>query len=249
MRNQFEPRWAASALPAACIACSTGRLNSWFNSDPEALEILLRERIVSRYSANRVVYGYGEACEGLYCVSSGTLVEERISLGQGARRLHFLEPGDMLGWTDFFAGGGHRGRAVCLTEAMICAVPAEVVRGLIAKNPLLGLKFLGQAAQDLRKSEAVSLSESRTAARCRLASALQAMTQHTNRMPAGETEFTLPLSRRDLADLISVSAESLSWAIRDLENSGMAHFSGRTVRIRNPGRLSGAVKRKDMAAA
>ncbi len=250
MSGQLERRWAPATPPPSCTVCSTGRLNSLFALDPEGLESLQREKTLSRYHANQLVYGYGKPCETLYCVTSGTLVEERISLVRGPGRLQFLEAGDMLGWPDFFVGGVHRARAICMTEAILCAVPVTVVRGLIGKNPLLGLKFLGQAMQDLRQSDCESFTESRTAARSRLASALQALTRnHRNAGETGGTPITLPLGRRELADLIAVAPESLSWAIHDLEEAGIAHFSGRTVWINDPGNLSVEIGSEKVPAA
>ena len=250
MSDPLDLRLASASPPPSCIACSTGRLTSWSMLDSMELESLQRLKTYSHFHPNQSVYVYGKPCEALYCVASGTVAEEPESASPESRRLHLREAGDTLGWADFFGGGSHQTRAVCLSEATICAVPAEVVRGLIHRNPLLGLKFLGQATRETMNSECMSWAESRADARCRLSTALRSLARHSgSRIATGETRVALPLSRRVLADLIAVSPESMAWAIRDLEESGRAHFTGRTVWINNPDRLPVDIRRETESAA
>jgi len=55
--------------------------------------------------------------------------------------------------------------------------------------------------------------------------------QHGEGQQTGEIDIELPMSRRDLADLIGVRPETLSRLIRELETDGIAAFGFRTVRI------------------
>ena len=205
--------------------------------DPAELECLQREKTYFHYQPSQLVYGSGRPCEALYCVASGTVVDEQEGSRREPRRVQLLEAGDPLGWSDFFGAGVHRTRATCLTDATICGVPAEAVRGLIGRNPLLGLKFLGQATR-LREPEHSGIADSRATAGDRLSSILRSLARQSgSRVATGETRVALALSRRNLADLIAVSPVSLSSAIRDLELAGRAHFYGRTVWINDPDRL------------
>lgn len=238
MSDPLDLRLAFASPPPSCMACSTGRLTSWHMLDSVELDSLQRLKTFSRYHPNQSVYEYGGPCEALYCVASGTVAEESGSSSPESRRLHLREAGDTLGWADFFGGGSHRARAVTLSDTTICAVPAEVARGLIRGNPLLGLKLIGQATRETMNSEFSAWTESRDTALCRLSTTLRSLARHSgSRMATGETRVALPLSRRILADLIAVSPESLAWAIRNLEESGRAYFFGRTVWIKNPDRL------------
>ena len=53
----------------------------------------------------------------------------------------------------------------------------------------------------------------------------------------GMVKLELPLSRRDLAAMVGARPESISRAIRRLEDDGIAEFSGRMVTIPEVGRL------------
>jgi CRP/FNR family transcriptional regulator len=74
--------------------------------------------------------------------------------------------------------------------------------------------------------------------RTRLAHVLGIFKDHCGRTAAdGSLVLELPLTWRNISALIGVRPESMSRVIRKLDEEGLAHFRGHTVRIRDFERL------------
>lgn len=223
---------------------------AWCVLSPTELSVLHQAKVAKAYEPGAVLYDAGAPCKGLFCVNSGTLLVERSAQGGEGRRVRLVEQGDILGWADFFRNTTYRHRAICQTTATVCTIPAQAVRGLLLHNPLLALKFLSLAAQDLERSERSDLEQTYFSARRRLALALASLkNNHGEGTDSGDIVITLPISRRDLADLIAVRPETLSRVIRELESDGVATFSGRTVQITDLDRLLDEIEPGEASAA
>jgi len=222
----------------SCAACPTAKAAGWSVLGGSGLERLQCLKSTLVYKPGQCVYEAGKSCSALYCVQSGTILAERTASDGSVRRVDLIEAGGILGWSDFFQSGTHQTRAVCKTPAVICAIPATLVHQLVATHALLGVRLLHYAVRDIERLEARALEFSHSSARQRLARTLaQLAPQHGENLPEGGLELDLPVNRRDLADLVAVRPETLSRAIRELEADGIADFSGRIVRVRDPERL------------
>ena len=243
-------RHLCSITTSTCAVCRTTQMSAWCVLSPTELGSLDQAKVAKRYEPGTVLFENGSPSQGLFCISAGTLLVERVAEGGEARKLRLAEGGEILGWADFFRGGPHRTRAVCQTAAVVCTIPSQTVGELLHHQPLLALKFLTQAATDLDHVEQQTLEQSSYPARRRLALALAALrTHHGEGSPTGDIVITLPISRRDLADLIAIRPETLSRVIRELEADSVAAFSGRTVRIPDLDRLLDEIEPAEVSAA
>ena len=215
----------------SCTECVTTRKTPWNELSAQDIKFLDVHKIPQSYPAGSVIYLPGSPCRGLYCIASGTLLIERIS-ENGTRGVSLAEAEEIVGWSDFFKGGTYQGRATAQTDAVVCHIPARAVRQLIEHAPFVATRFLVTAASEQDRFAIDSLEQRFASARQRLARALMVLRlHHGTGTETGEILIDLPLSRRDLADLIAVRPETLSRAIHELEHDGIALFAGRTVRI------------------
>ena len=248
MTDQF--RHLCSKSSHSCAVCRAADTTAWCVLTPTEVEALNQSKVTHSYEPGTVIYEVGAPCQGLFCINSGTLLIERAAPGGEGRRVRLAEGGEILGWADFFRNTPYRNRAVCQTAAVVCVIPAQTVRGLLQHQPLLALKFLAEAAQDLDRSEKTDLEQTYASARKRLALALAALkNNHGEGSATGDIRITLPISRRDLADLIAVRPETLSRVIRELETDGVATFAGRTVEIPDLDRLLDEIETPEATAA
>jgi CRP-like cAMP-binding protein len=220
-------------IPTARVAESPlARMPLWSALGPLEFEYLERRKLLRNHPAGDTLHEEGSAATGLICVTTGTVLVERASLDRQARRVRLVEPGGVVGWADFFGVGVHRTRAQCLTDVTVAVVPSVVLQELLRRQPRLGVNLLHYAAQEVEDVERGMLDQTHQSARRRLAGVLIMLKEHhgvgTN---TGEIEILLPVSRRDLADLIAVRPETLSRLIRELEGDGIARFGFRNVRI------------------
>jgi CRP/FNR family transcriptional regulator len=214
-----------------CPQCAKTHATPWSDLDSQEITFLDRHKLPQAYRAGTILYLPGTPCLGLYCVASGTLLIERIS-ENGTRGVALLEEGEIAGWLDFFRGGTYSGRAMAESDAVVCHIPAKAVQSLIDRAPLVATRLLLRAVAESDRIAMDALEQRYASARQRLARALMILRQHHGTgAESGEITIGLPMSRRDLADLIAIRPETLSRAIHELERNGVALFSGRTVRI------------------
>jgi CRP/FNR family transcriptional regulator len=215
----------------SCPKCTTSQTTPWSALGPQDIVFLDLHKVPQTFPVGSTLYLPGTPCRGLYCVASGTLLIERIS-ENGTRGVALLEAGEIAGWFDYFRGRPYSARATTLSESVVCHIPSKAVRLLIERTPVLATGFLLSAVAETDRIALDALEQRFASARQRLARALMILRQHHGvGAESGEIEIELPLSRRDLADLISIRPETLSRAIHELERDGVATFSGRNVHI------------------
>ncbi len=112
------------------------------------------------------------------------------------------------------------------------SVLASRVLPLVRARPELGMRFLKRLAEDLDKSDQSRLGYVTMSVRARLAELLVSLRDDFGSVDeAGDLVLELPLARQDLAASIGARPESISRAIRELEEDSVARFSGRFVTV------------------
>jgi CRP/FNR family transcriptional regulator len=230
-------------LQADCFVRQYRQTTEWGVLSKDELNRIDDVAVCRIFEAGRGVFRDDDPCRGIYYVTSG-LVGIRKSDPQGNSvilwRLAF--PGNTLGLRPLLAGEKHRGGAEALETSTICFVSAAVVRDVLKKNPVLEHRFLQSAARALGEAEEVYFENVTQSVRTRLAHVLSIFKDHNGRTDDdGALVLELPLTWRNISALIGVRPESLSRVIRKLDEEGWAHFSGRTVVVRDFDRLMGEI--------
>jgi CRP/FNR family transcriptional regulator len=140
--------------------------------------------------------------------------------------------GQTLGYLAYFAGRPYTGTAEAVTECRICFIDKAAVRTIVSRRPGVAQRFLGRIADNLSEAEDARLSASALPLRARLAELLLSVRERFGTAADdGTIALTLPLSRQDIAAMLGARPETLSRAIRELTEAGIAVFDGREVRI------------------
>jgi CRP/FNR family transcriptional regulator len=220
------------AHSASCFSCQGRERSEWCVLEDDDLRVLDRARTSNTYRAGQVIFYQGNACLGLYCIEEGEVALRKADEAGHDAIVRLAHAGQTLGYRAYFAGTPYAATAEALTECRICFVDRAAVRQLLDRNPALGYRFLHRAAVELEESEESRLQVTTLSVRTRLAHLLLALKDRRGRaLDNGELVIELPLARQDLAALLGARPETISRAIRALEDDGVAHFDGREVRI------------------
>lgn len=217
---------------ASCFSCPVREGTEWCDLPDEDLRLLNQSRVTNVYEPGQIVFYQGNPCLGIHCLESG-LVALRNTDAQGnsviARLFH---EGQTMGYLAYFAGRGYTGTAEALTRSQVCFVDRAVVRSLIEKHPTIGHRFLGRIADNLKDAEEKRLQSLTLPLRAQVAHLLLTLKDRfAVAADDGSLTLDLPMSRRDVAAMLGARPESLSRALKQLEESGAARFDGRTVVI------------------
>lgn len=199
-----------------------------------ALVVLRHAGKTESIPSGETLFAQGERVKGIACLIEGTVAIHRSHGKEHSTLLRLLDSGSTLGLDGVFGSGIHSNSAVTLTECSVCWIAPEALCDLMAKSPAVIRKVLGRLAFDLQASDEARVNVVHLQVRARLAAMLLALRdRHGTVDESGNLVIRLPLSRRDMASAIGTRPESLSRAIRALENDGVASFHGKRVVIQD----------------
>ena len=215
-----------------CFACQARERTEWCVLQDEDLRRINDAKKTRDCLPGEVLYHQGDACRGILCIESGMIGIRKIDADGNSVLLGLAYPGDTLGYRALLMRQDHDVSAEVLKKGTVCLIGEATVRSLLEHNPSLGQRFLQRAVQDLGEAEDKFLESVTLTVRARFAHLLLILKdRYATDVEDGAISLELPLSRQDLAAMIGIRPETMSRTIRQFEDDGIAHFSGRTVHV------------------
>ncbi len=227
------------------VARNASIADSLFTSSPEwcvlnevDLTTIEETAICSSYDTGDIIFYEGDEVQGVYFVKSGLVGVRKADFEGNSTLLKIANPGDTLGYRPLAAEQPHRASAEVLKPSVICFIDAKTMRQIVQGNPALGLNFLKRAALELGDAEEKFHESVTLSTRARFAHLLIVMQDKLgHEAEDGSQQFTLPVSRSDLADMLGVRRESISRVIHELESEGITEIRERNVVVPDPDSL------------
>ena len=179
------------------------------------------------YHHDEEIYGEGEPAEFVYKVIIGAVRTYKL-LSDGRRQIgafHFA--GELFG---FGSGEEHRLTAEAVSDTTVRVYRRRSVEAQAARDADLACRLWTLAAQELVRAEQLLLLLGRKTAIERVATFLLEMETRT----AAGGSIELPMPRRDIADYLGLTIETVSRTLTQLQAGGALQISGaRRVVLRN----------------
>ena len=178
------------------------------------------------YGREEEVYGESEDAEFVYKVVEGAVRTHKV-LSDGRRQITgFHLPGDLFG---FEQGETHRHTAEALTDTKVLIFKRRRIERAATRNAEVACQLWGMAASSLRYAQDHMLLLGRRSAVERVATFLMDVDQRLG----GTGTFALPMTRRDIADYLGLTIETVSRTLSQLEEDGaLQRTGGRQVSLR-----------------
>ena len=165
------------------------------------------------YAREEEIYGEGEESEFVYKVVSGAVRTHKV-LNDGRRQITgFHLPGDLFG---FEQGESHRHTAEALSETKVLVFRRRQVERAATDRAEVACQLWSIATDNLRQAQDLMLLLGRRSALERVASFLLDVGK---RLGGGDT-CALPMTRRDIADYLGLTIETVSRTFSHLEDDG-----------------------------
>jgi len=211
---------------SSCPRAKTGTLSSCQN---ENLALLSGSKISQRYRKGQIIYAQGSPCQGLHCIYQGKVKITKVA-GDGKEQIIRLSTsGDIIGVCTLLSETAYMTSAVALEDCVVCLLPRQDVLALIQSNPQVAGALMKQLSQALNSSDERVLTMAYKPVRERLAESLLLL-QDTYRESDGE-EFTIAISREDLASLVGTAKETTSRLVSELKEAGIIAAKGSNITI------------------
>ena len=176
-----------------------------------------------QYRRGTEVFGEGEDAEYVYQIISGAVRTYKL-LPDGRRQINsFHLPGDIFGLEN---GVTHRFTAEAVVETKVGITRRRSLLETMARQEAGATSLLGLVTRNLQHAENHMLLLGRKTALERVAAFLLEMDERLDR----PNVMTLPMSRRDIADYLGLTLETVSRALSMLRHEELLRFDGTTQR-------------------
>jgi CRP/FNR family transcriptional regulator len=207
-----------------CLPLSLSR------DDIDRLDAIVQRR--QPLQAGDMLYRAGDPFEAIYAVRSGA-IKTWTTDTQGREQITgFYLPGDITG-LDGPAENYHTNSAQILTTSSVCKLPYQQLESLGSTVPGLQRNLMQLLSREIVNDQAQLRLISRHSAQVRVATFLLDLSARQQQQQLSATEFTLPMSRGDIANFLGLTLETVSRTFSFLQKQQWLHVEGKHVQIIN----------------
>lgn len=218
-------------LRRSCASCSLRALclpDGLGPTDVECLDAVVQQCIP--IDRGRELFHAGTEFHNLYVVRSGT-VRTTQSVAPGDEQvIGFHLAGELLG-LDAISAGRHQCTAVALERTSFCSVPFAELEDVATRVPGLQQQLLRIISREMVEEHKHLAALGRRSARERLALFLHSLAMRLERSGQSGEQFSLAMSRGDIASYLGLALETVSRVLTRLDEEGVIAIDRRKLRI------------------
>ncbi len=166
------------------------------------------------YKKGDIIYSAGDNSESLFIVHIGKVKLYAIDDSGKEHLLDVLNTGDYIGETSLFLSSKHDNYAEAVEDTSICAIYKDDLLKLLNKHPIISIKILEEFSKRLKSSQTQATRLIAKSTDTRLALYL---IENAN----SQDLIKLNISRKDLANFLGMSPETLSRRFKTFEDIGL----------------------------
>lgn len=234
--NQHQHRICSAQHSKVQTHCSDCRLNSiCLPLSLEFSDIDKLDSIVQRgkpLHKGDTLYRTGEPFKAIYAIRSGAIKTWSTSVDGEEQITGFYLPGEVVG-LDGPADNQHINSAIALQTTSVCAIPFERLESLSRQVPGLQRNLLQLLSREINADQKQFNLLGRTSAEVRVASLLLSISARYERHKLSAVEFSLPMSRSDMANFLGLTLETVSRVFSRLQKQNIVSASRKDIVITN----------------
>lgn len=183
------------------------------------------------------LYRQGDKFRGILAIKSGTAKLVTTDFHGDEFVTGYLLPGELLGF-DAMADDRHHYSALALEPLEYCEMPGEELDSLCREVPNLLRELFRHAGQALNNESGRAVLGQRTAEE-RVVNFLLDLSDRLSRRGFSGMEIKLSLTRQEVGNYLGLALETVSRALKNLEELGMISVHAKQIRILDKDGLRG----------
>jgi CRP-like cAMP-binding protein len=201
-----------------------------------ALETFAANRTENLFKKKQPIFLQGNHPQKLYYLKSGKV--KVYATGETGKdlTLDLYSPGDFFGYTALLEQSVYHETAEALEDSVVVEIPVEEFRELLMVNPEVTGKFIRMLAKDITEKEQQLLNVAYNSLRKRVANAL-IMLRDKYGVQNKQENFTIQISREDLANIAGTATESLIRTLSDFKSENLIDIKNGKLVLTNEKKL------------
>jgi CRP-like cAMP-binding protein len=184
----------------------------------QQIATLVRPR---QFAPREIVVQQGDPGDGLFIINSGYLKVTLAGPTGTSSTLSIMGPSEMFGELSLLDGGARSATVTAITRCDLGAIERQSFLRLFESRPNLGIALMEVVAKRLRRLSERSDDLATLPVPSRLAKQLlQLAGAHAVRVSARRVRLAVPLSQRELGELVGATRESVNKYLRQWKKIG-----------------------------
>lgn len=204
-------------------------------TDMHDIEKVAERQQLRSYRKKDLIFSEGDTPAGLYLLKTGKAKTYKShELGKDLIT-RMLQPGDFFGYISLLEDTDQQESAEALEDCEVVIFPKEDFFKLIYQSPAVAKQFVKLLSGKIALEQERLLSLAYSSVRKRTADALLILMQRYH--DGSGKEFSMAISREDLANMVGTATESLIRTLSDFREEGLVEIHGSTITLKNTDRL------------
>ena len=203
---------------------------------PGTLEELAADRNINFYKKKQAIYTEGNHPNRLYYIKKGKVKATKINDAGKELTVGLFTEGDFFGYNALLEETVYKETAEAIEETEIAIIPGEDFKNLLQSNREVMHKFIKLLAKNVTEKENQLLGLAYNSLRKRVADAL--LTLQEKYQKDNQEEFSIHISREDLANIAGTATESLIRTLSDFKSEHIIEIKSGNISIINKRKLA-----------
>lgn len=202
----------------------------------DALKSLSEGRNINHYKKKQLIFSEGNHPLRLYFVEKGKVKTFKSNDDGKELTVGLYSEGDFFGYISLLENSIYKETAEAMEDSEVAIIPREDFESLINENPDVAKRFIRMLASNLSEKEEQLLGLAYNSLRKRVADAL--LTLQKKYQKPGSEQFSIHISREDLANIAGTATESLIRTLSDFRSEKLIDIRDGNIIILHEKKLS-----------
>ncbi len=196
---------------------------------------LIEGRNTNKYKKKQVIYFEGNRPSRLFYIVSGKVKTYKTNDDGKELVVELFSKGDFLGYTPLLEGTNYKKTGEAIEETELAIIPKDDFDELINSSHEVARTFIKLLAKNVREKEEHLLGLAYNSLRKKVATALLTLEDKYN--PELKENFSIDISRENLATIAGTATESLIRTLADFKSEHIIDMEHGHIVLRNKARL------------
>jgi CRP/FNR family transcriptional regulator len=215
--------------------CKNCAFRSWAfkNLTPEELSLINEQKVEKFYRKGENIYIEGDPVHSFLYLQKGLVKLYKTETNHKEHIISIAKPKDFIGLLSIFSNPKHTYSIAAIEDSIVCFVELDLIKNFIQTNGDFALDFFEKISilSDSIIQTRVDINTRQL--RGRIAYILLFFAQKIY----NTEKFNLPVSRKEIADLIDMSTENVIRALSEFRKDGLIQIEGKNIEINDIPRL------------